>query len=491
MRYQQPQSGAVFIAERWAGKVISAYLPSIGFITPGRPVDPKRGIVRAVEKYGETAWIDDSNAANEQRVSADIFADTTELSVLLIQRSVSGFYGCRANIGSSFFFTEGNDASLDFFRGSFRVAGNFSGIAASDRLIIWTNNGDLASASGTKLYIDNKPQSVGLVQSGSLTGAGPFKVGASVGDGWTGKNKFGLVVWFNKALTADEASSLSQNPWQLFRQSRTLLRAAAAGGSLSAQADGSDVAAGQAALSAQVALAAVGVSVASGTGNPGVAVPLSAAGLDVSGGSAGAKATVTLSATGLAQAAGAAGLSASVLLAGASAAQAAGNAQLSALLQAIAAGADQVGGSANLSSQSGGQLAAAGSDVAAGSAVLSVSVKLQATGGDTAGGSANGSASAPGALSATGADVASGSATWSALVTLTAAGFVQAMGSGSMAMTVPLAASGQSRASGSANATLAGLVRNFHLTASPATRLTRLAPSVSRLTNIQHQVGHV
>lgn len=423
-------------------------------------------------------------------------------SALVLSPPYTLFIVGKVPSGSDAYFCGNAATTADFIWGTavsgFRVRGANStavfGNPTTGKTSLFIICCDNKGSAAYRAYQDG----VSLGADSNVIGAQSFTL-ASIGRGRSDataiptNSSIGLVAALpGYSLPVEAVREFGFTAWRLFGPiQRRIWVAGGTGGTLNGTASGSDQADGAAAIAAQVALASVGVSVAGGAASPVVSIPMSATGLDVSSANASGQVTVSVSAAALALAAGQAGLSASVLLAAAAAAQASGNAALAAQLTAQAAGADQAGGSATLSGGAPGVLSASGGDVSSGSAVLSVAINLQATGADQAGGSANGQASAPGALVAAGGDQASGWATISTLVTLTAAGFVQAMGAGAFTVTVPLSAAGQSTASGAASPALGGTVRNFHLAALPAVRVSRVVPGVRRLTTIQHEVGHV
>lgn len=510
------------LADRWVQKSPRAFfLPSLGpvdilngtgFIPNNGPsIKGFQGCASIVSTAGSSSYVGFRAPENVSGSRSSKLYDVSAPPLTLISIST-------ANFNSGYALMRGNGSGQPAFAagawyGSFKGGtGYVRTTSGGIQLAPQTSNFDTSvQLAVTVLSIGPSATNLwcGPIGSGILHAASAATPGGnfyyeygdayrclSIGANYSGfaTNTVGAGMFLSE-FSQDDAAALIANPWGLFKARRRISYfdlGAGAGSTLNGSATGAAVAAGAAALAAQVALSAVGVSSATGGAAGAISVPLSATGVEVSSGAAAATATITLSAAALAESAGAAGLSSAVLLAGAAAAQSAGNGQLAVLLAAQAAGVEQSGGSATATGGALGSIAAAGQEQSGGQAVLQVSINLQAAGTETSSGAALATASTAGQLAAQGigatggtafptvrintaaagqattAGTASGQAipgnsitgfghaesaghaALSVTVLVTAAGFVQAMGAGALAIEIPLAAFGIAQTGGAA-----------------------------------------
>lgn len=364
--------------------------------------------------------------------------------------------------GNQFFAFQGPQSGASF-RAVIRLA-NGGGFTSRESASIPSAGADITDLSvwcavydGTtnlRLYrdgVDDSGTNINTAASGAATGLNCFSLGG-INRGTdsfavSGQNQALIVPW-NRALSVDEAKSITANPWQIFKSQSRRIFVASAGGAAALASNAAAQASASAAATTAIPITAAALSIASASGALSTAIPLSGVAASVASGSGALTAQVRLSADALAQAVSAAALSSGIILTAAAVAQAAAAGTLSSAIQLIANAAAQASAPASLTAGSSG-LAANAQASASASAALTIQIQLSAAALAQATASASLTAASSG-LSATASASASAQGDITTQIKLNAAALAEAIAVGGLTARIDLTANAITTADASA-----------------------------------------
>lgn len=351
-----------------------------------------------------------------------------------------------------------------------KIAGSTGGSGVAE-FVCRDASGNLAIITSSKVVNDGKPHVLAFTRvasnshigyvDGINVGASSTNVNGSFGatDALIGADKANdsadfngaipLVSLWNRALSATEIKSLSDNPWQIFKaQSRRIWVGGVAGGDVTLAAAATSQATASANLTTAIPITAAALGIGTATASLSTAIPLSGVAASVASGSGALTAQVRLSADALAQAVSAAALSSGIILTAAAVAQAAAAGTLSSAIQLIASAVAQASAPASLTAGSSG-LAANAQASASASAALTIQIQLSAAALAQATASASLTAAGLG-LSATAIASASAQGDITTQIKLSAAALAEAIAVGGLTARIDLAANAITTADASA-----------------------------------------